>query len=86
MADKKLQSLNDLSISIHLINKKYKIKEFIQEYRNKISEVNNLLRDELISANGFSNPVQKVILVSQQLTEEEIDKTVAIVEMVLDLL
>ena len=80
MADKKMQSLNDLSISIHLINKKYKIKEFIQEYRNKISEVNDLLRDELISANGFSNPVQKVILVSQQLTEEEIDKTVAIVE------
>ena len=54
MADKKLQSLNDLSISIHLINKKYKIKEFIQEYRNKISEVNDLLRDELMSRDSCS--------------------------------
>jgi hypothetical protein len=80
MIDKKVQSLNDLSISIHLINKKYKIKEFIDEYRKQISEVNDLLREELIAANGLSNPVQKVIQVSQQLTEEEIDKTVAIVE------
>ena len=80
MADKKVNSLNDLSISIHLINKKYKIKQFIEEYRNRISEVNDLLREELISSNGLSNPVQKVIQVSQQLSEEEIDKTVAIVE------
>lgn len=80
MADKKVQSLNDLSISIHLINKKYKIKEFIEEYRNRISEVNDILRQELIAADGLTNPVQKVIQVSQLLTEEEIDKTVQIVE------
>jgi hypothetical protein len=78
--EKKIASLNDLSISIHLINKKYKIKEFIEEYRNKISEVNETLRKELISPDGLTNPVQKVMLVSQDLTDEELDKTVQIVE------
>ena len=42
--------------------------------------MNDILRQELIAADGLTNPVQKVIQVSQLLTEEEIDKTVQIVE------
>jgi hypothetical protein len=78
--DKKIPSLNDLSITIHLINKKYKIKEFIEEYRSRISEVNETLRKELVTVDGLTNPVQKVIQISQDLTNEELDETVEIVE------
>lgn len=78
--DKKIPSLNDLSINLHLINKKYKIKDFIHEYREEISKINDLLRQELVTADGLSNPVQKVIQVSQMLTEEELDQTVQVVE------
>jgi hypothetical protein len=78
--DKKIPSLYDLSISIHLINKKYKIKEFIEEYRSRISEVNESLRRELVTVDGLTNPVQRVIQMSQDLTDDELDRTVHIVE------
>ena len=78
--DKKIPSLNDLSISIHLINKKYKIKEFIEEYRSRISEINEILRQGLVTVDGLSNPVQKVMQISQELTDDELDQTVQVVE------
>jgi hypothetical protein len=78
--DKKIPSLNDLSISIHLINKKYKIKEFIEEYRSRISEINETLRQGLVTVDGLSNPVQKVMQISQELTDDELDQTVQVVE------
>jgi hypothetical protein len=78
--DKKIPSLNDLSISLHLINKKYKIKDFIEEYRKEISTINDLLRQELITSDGLTNPVQKVVQISQMLTEEELDQTIEVVE------
>ena len=78
--DKKIPSLNDLSINLHLINKKYKIKDFIAEYRDEISKINDLLRQELITSDGLTNPVQKVVQISQMLTEEELDQTIEVVE------
>jgi hypothetical protein len=78
--EKKIPSLNDLSISLHLINKKYKIKDFIAEYREEISKINDLLRQELITSDGLTNPVQKVVQISQMLTEEELDQTIEVVE------
>lgn len=77
---KKIPSLYDLSISIHLINKKYKIKEFIEEYRSRVSEINENLRKELVTVDGLTNPVQRVIQMSQDLTDDELDRTVQIVE------
>lgn len=78
--EKKIPSLNDLSINLHLINKKYKIKDFINEYREEISKINELLKQELVTSDGLTNPVQKVIQVSQLLTDEELDQTVQVVE------
>ena len=78
--EKKIPSLNDLSINLHLINKKYKIKDFIAEYREEISKINDLLRQELITSDGLTNPVQKVVQISQMLTEEELDQTIEVVE------
>ena len=78
--DKKIPSLNDLSINLHLINKKYKIKDFIEEYREEISKINDILRQELVTSDGLTNPVQKVVQISQLLTEEELDQTIQVVE------
>ena len=78
--EKKIPSLNDLSISLHLINKKYKIKDFIEEYREEISKINDLLRQELITSDGLTNPVQKVVQISQMLSEDELDQTIQVVE------
>jgi hypothetical protein len=56
----KIKSLNDLTIALHEVNKKYKIEDFIEAYRKAVGDTNDEILTELKN-DGASNPFQKII-------------------------
>jgi hypothetical protein len=79
-----VKSLNDLSITIHEIGKKYDIKNFVTEFKSSIKEVNNQAWDEIDALRptdvGESTPLEKIMLLSSILNDEELQKVVKISE------
>jgi len=71
----KIKSLNDLTIALHEVNKKYKIEDFIEAYRKAIGNSNDDLLSELKN-DGAVNPFQKIINVSGKITDEMIEKLI----------
>lgn len=69
----KIKSLNDLTIALHEINKKYKISDFIEEYKSVVGEASSDLMDEL-KQDGTTNPFQKIVNLSLKISEEMIQK------------
>ena len=75
-----VNSLNDLSISIHDIGRRYQIQSYIEEFRQSIGEeVSDRFWDDFdstvrtISVGEVVNPVEKIILMSSMITDEELE-------------
>lgn len=71
----KIKSLNDLTIALHEVNKKYKIEDFIEAYRKTIGDSSDDLLTELKNDGAF-NPFQKIINVSNKITEDIVEKII----------
>ena len=71
----KIKSLNDLTIALHEVNKKYKIEDFIEAYRKAIGNSSDDLLTELKN-DGAANPFQKIINVSGKITDDMIEKLI----------
>ena len=76
-----VNSLNDLSISIHDIGRRYQIQSYIEEFRQSIGEeVSDRFWDDFdstvrtISVGEVVNPLEKIILMSSMITDEELEK------------
>ena len=65
----KIKSLNDLTIALHEVNKKYKIEDFIEAYRKAVGEGSDNILEEL-KMDSSSNPFQKILNVSSKITDE----------------
>lgn len=71
----KIKSLNDLTIALHEVNKKYKIEDFIEAYRKAIGNTSDGILEEL-KLEPSTNPFQKIINVSSKITDDMIEKLV----------
>jgi hypothetical protein len=69
----KIKSLNDLTIALHEINKKFRITEFVDEYRKAIGDSSTDILSQL-KQDGLSNPFQKIVNLSSKVNEEELEK------------
>ena len=73
----KVRCLNDLTIYLHEINKKFRISEFVQEYKGVVGTksakaLNEFERDNLI------NPFQKIMNLSSKVSEDQLAKMIQI--------
>jgi len=75
----KIKSLNDLSIALHEMNKKYKISDFIEEYKTAVGNSSFNIIQEL-NQNDTSNPFQKLINLSSKLSDDDIEKVASSTE------
>ena len=79
-----VKSLNDLSITIHEIGKKYDIKNFVSEFKTSVKEINNQAWDEIDSVRptdvGEGTPLEKIMLLSSILSDEDLQKVVKVSE------
>lgn len=79
-----VKSLNDLSISIHEIGKRYDIKSFVTEFKSSVKEINNKAWDEIDSTRptdiGEGSPLEKIMLLSSILSDEDLQKVVRVSE------
>jgi len=75
----KTKSLNDLSIALHEMNKKYKISDFIEEYKTAVGNSSFNIIQEL-NQNDTSNPFQKLINLSSKLSDDDIEKVASSTE------
>lgn len=71
----KIKSLNDLTIALHEVNKKYKIEDFIEAYRKVMGGSGNDILEEL-KVEPSSNPFQKIVNISGKITDELIEKLI----------
>lgn len=77
-------SLNDLSITIHEIGKRYNIQNYIDEFKTSLTaEVNAKFWDEfdtLRTSTGSEiiNPLEKIMLLSSLITDDELEKVTKI--------
>jgi hypothetical protein len=71
----KIKSLNDLTIALHEVNKKYKIEDFIEAYRKAIGEGSDTILEEL-KVDPSANPFQKIINISGKITDDMIEKLI----------
>lgn len=71
----KIKSLNDLTIALHEVNKKYKIEDFIEAYRKAVGEGSDNILEEL-KMDSSSNPFQKILNVSAKITDDMIEKMI----------
>jgi uncharacterized protein (DUF2344 family) len=75
-----VNSLNDLSITIHEIGKRYNIQNYIDEFKTSLtSEVNPKFWEEFetlrySSGSEVVNPLEKIMLLSSVITDEELEK------------
>lgn len=75
-----VNSLNDLSITIHEIGKRYNIQDYIDEFKSSMtSEVNSKFWDEFdglrsTTASEVVNPLEKIMLLSSVITDDELEK------------
>jgi hypothetical protein len=79
-----VKSLNDLSIKIHEIGKKYDIKSFVSEFKTSVREVNQKAWDEIDSITASdvfeSTPLSKIMLMSSILDDDDLSKVIKISE------
>jgi hypothetical protein len=79
-----VKSLNDLSITIHEIGKRYDIKNFVSEFKTSLKDINNKAWDEIDMVRaadvGDSTPLEKIMLLSNILNDEELQKLVKVSE------
>jgi hypothetical protein len=75
-----VKSLNDLSISIYEIGKRYQIQDFIEEFRTSLTEeVNPKFWDNFDTVRTTTigevvNPLEKIMLLSSVITDDELEK------------
>jgi hypothetical protein len=75
-----VNSLNDLSITIHEIGKRYNIQNYMEEFRTSMtSEVNPKFWDEFdtLRSNSKSeivNPLEKIIMMSSVISDDQLEK------------
>ena len=79
-----VKSLNDLSITIHEIGKRYDIKNFVTEFKSSVKEINSKVWDEIDSVRatdvGEGTPLEKIMLLSSILNDEDLQKVVKVSE------
>lgn len=75
------KSLNDLSISMHEIGQRYHIQSYIEEFRQSLGEeVSDKFWDDFdstirtVSVGEVVNPLEKIMLLSSMITDEELEK------------
>lgn len=73
----KIKSLNDLTIALHEINKKFRINEFVEEYRKAIGNSSTDILSQL-KQDGLSNPFQKIVSLSSKVNQEELDRLMTV--------
>jgi hypothetical protein len=71
----KIKSLNDLTITLHEVNKKYRVEDFIEAYKKVVGDSSNNILDEL-KAEPSENPFQKIMNISGKITDEMIEKLI----------
>lgn len=75
-----VKSLNDLSITIHEIGKRYDIDQYIDEFRSSMTkEIDPKFWDEYeylrsASSSDIINPMDKLMLLSGAISDEDMDK------------
>ena len=75
-----VKSLNDLSITIHEIGKRYNIQNYIDEFRTSmVTEISPKFWEEFNSLRTtpigeIVNPLEKIMLLSSVITDEEMEK------------
>jgi hypothetical protein len=75
-----VKSLNDLSITIHEIGKRYNIQNYIDEFRTTmVSEISQKFWDEYESLRTTPigevvNPLEKIMLLSTVISDDELEK------------
>ena len=75
-----VSSLNDLSITIHEIGKRYNIENYIAEFKTSMTtEVNPKFWDEFNALRSASlgeliNPLEKIVMMSSVISDSELDK------------
>lgn len=75
-----VNSLNDLSITIHEIGKRYNIQNYIDEFKSSLTtEVNPKFWDEFDTLRHTTgcevvNPLEKIMLLSSVITDDELEK------------
>jgi hypothetical protein len=77
---KKIESLNDLSITIHEINKHYHISDFVAECKREMGSISDLLTTSLSKSDGLQNPVRKILEMSKYVPDDELERMVSICE------
>lgn len=79
-----VKSLNDLSITIHEIGKKYDIKNFVTEFKTSVKEINSQAWDEIDTVRatdvGEGTPLEKIMLLSSILSDDDLQKLVKVSE------
>jgi len=77
-----VQSLNDLSITIHEIGKRYDIKNFVTEFKLSVKEINSRAWEEIEILRptdvGEGTPLEKILLLSSVLSDEDLQKVVKV--------
>lgn len=75
-----VKSLNDLSITIHEIGKRYDIEKYIEEFRSSMSkEISPKFWEEYeylktVGSADSVNPIDKLMLLSSSISDEEMEK------------
>ena len=73
--NEKIKSINDLSITLHEINKEYKIQEFIDIFKKSVGKTNaNML--ENIRQDTSTNIFQKITNLSDKITETTMENMI----------
>lgn len=69
----KIKSLNDLTIALHEINKKYKVVDFIEDYKKAVGDASVSILDDL-KVDSTTNPFQKIVNLSSKISDEMLEK------------
>ncbi|MEI6597906.1 MAG: hypothetical protein WCL22_02580, partial [bacterium] len=77
--EKNIKSLNDLTIAIHEINKKYKISEFVDDFKNAIGKKSTDILNELKN-DGVTKPIQNITNASSLIKDQQIPSLVELRE------
>jgi len=77
---KKIESLNDLSITIHEINKHYNINNFVDECKREMGSLSDLLMTGLSGNDGLINPVRRILELSKVVPDGDLDRMIDVCE------
>lgn len=80
MPTKKIESLNDLSITIHGINKHYRVSEFVDECKREMGSISDLLTSGLEGSDGLQNPVRRILELSKVVPDPDLERMISVCE------